>query len=78
MSNKNIISEIINHTRKIEENNHTNTEYTANISSLINYNNLNKSIDKDLEDKLNRLNKQVKNINTLTSELLNELSKRCN
>ncbi|NLY45923.1 MAG: hypothetical protein GX053_08070 [Tissierella sp.] len=78
MANKNTISEIMNETRKIEENNHTNIEYTSNISSLINSNNLSQTLDKDLEDKLNILNKQVNDINKLTSELLTELSKRHN
>ena len=78
MANKNTISEIINQTRKIEENNSINMGYTVNISSLINSNALNPSIDKELENKLNNLNKQIHDINKLTSELLNELSKRHN
>lgn len=78
MANKNTLSEIINETRKIEENNHISMEYTSNISSLINSNDIIQTLDKNLEDKLNTLNKQVKDINKLTSELLTELSKRHN
>ncbi|MDR7869221.1 MAG: hypothetical protein RIN55_00060 [Tissierellaceae bacterium] len=78
MANKNTISEIINQTRKIEENNHTNIEYTSNISSLISTNSLDKIVDKELEEKIHNLNKQIKDINKLTSELLDELSMRHN
>ena len=78
MANKNTISEIINATRKIEENNHNNIEYTSNISSLINGNGLEQVIDKELEDKLNDLNRQIKDIHKLTSKLLDDLSMRHN
>lgn len=78
MANKNTISEIINETRKIEYNNHTNIEYTSNISSLIDSNNLRQTLDKELENKINLLNRQISDINKLTSEVLNDLSKRHN
>jgi polyhydroxyalkanoate synthesis regulator phasin len=78
MANKNTISEIINQTRKIEKNNHTNIEYTSNISSLINSNSFEKTVDKELEKKIYNLKKQIKDINKLTSELLDDLSMRHN
>lgn len=78
MANKNTISEIINSTRKIEENNHINIEYTSNISSLISSNAIEQIVDKELEEKIYNLNRQVKDINKLTSELLNDLSMRHN
>lgn len=78
MAKKNTISEIINQTRKIEENNNTNIEYTSNISSLVNSDNYNQVIDKELETKLNKLNRQINDINKLTSELLSDLSRRHN
>lgn len=78
MANKNTMSEIINQTRKIEENNHNNIRYTSIISSLINSKGIDKIIDKELEDKFYNLNKQIKDINKLTAELLNDLSMRHN
>ena len=78
MTHKNTISEIINETRKIENNNHTNIQCFSNIGSLINSNDLSQTLDKNLEDKIDLLNKQMNDINHLTSELLNDLSKRHN
>ncbi len=78
MTSKNTISEIINATRKIEKNNHNNIEYTSNISSLINGNDLEQVVDKELEDRLKNLNRQINDINKLTADLLNDLSMRHN
>lgn len=78
MANKNTIYEIINATRKIENNNHTNIEYTSNISALINSNDIRQTLDRDLEDKINLLKRQINDINKLTSELLKDLSRKHN
>ena len=78
MANKNTISEIMEQTRKIEKNNHISIGYTSNISSLLDSNNLEQIVDKELEDKLINLDRQIKDINKLTSDLLNDLSKRHN
>lgn len=78
MVNKNPISQLINHTRKIEETNQTNIEYSSTISSLVNSDSCNQVIDKELETKLKKLNSKISDINKLTSELLNDLSKRHN
>lgn len=78
MANKNPISELIKQTRKIEENNQTNIECTSNISSLVNSDSYNQVIDKELEAKLNKLNRQINDINRLTADLLKDLSKRYN
>ncbi|NLN14234.1 MAG: hypothetical protein GX185_01380 [Tissierellia bacterium] len=77
MENKNTISKLIDHTRKIEENNNINIKYSSSISSLIN-SDLEQLIDRDLEEKLQELNKRIKDINQLTAELLEDLSKRHN
>ena len=49
MANKNPISQLINQTRKIEENNQINIEYSSTISSLVKCANYNQIIDKKLE-----------------------------
>lgn len=78
MTNKNTISDIINETRKIEDNNHTNIHFYSKITYLIDSNNLGQTLDKNLEDKIKLLNRQMNDINHLTSEILNDLSKRHN
>lgn len=78
MANKNTISEIMEQTRKIEKNNYISIGYTSSISSLLDSNNLEQIVDKELEDKLINLDRQIKDINKLTSDLLNDLSKRHN
>lgn len=78
MENQNSISEIINQTRKIEENNLFNMEYTNSISMMLNSNDLARPKDKELAHKLNQLNRQMEDVNKLTSELLNDLARRHN
>ena len=78
MENQNSISEIINQTRKIEENNLFNMEYTNSISMMLNSNDLARPKDKELANKLNQLNSQMEDVNKLTSELLDDLARRHN
>lgn len=78
MDNKNAMEEILNQARKIEENNFLNMEHTTSISMLLTSNDLAQSKDKDLSQKFNKLNKQMEDINKLTSDLLNDLSSRHN
>lgn len=78
MENKNAISEMISQTRKIEENNLFNMEYTNSISMMLNSNDLARPKDKQLADKLNQLNNQMEDVNKLTSELLDDLTRRYN
>lgn len=78
MENKRAMEEIINQAKQIEENNFSNMEHTNSISMLLSSNDLGKSKDKDLSQKFNKLNKQMEDINKLTSDLLNDLSSRHN
>lgn len=78
MDNKNAMEEILNQARKIEENNFLNMEHTTSISMLLTSNDLAQSKDKDLSQKFNKLNRQMEDINKLTSDLLNDLSSRHN
>lgn len=78
MENKRAMDEVIKQAKKIEENNFSNMEYTSSISMLLNSNDLGQPKDRELSDKFNRLNKQLEDINQLTSDLLNDLTSRHN
>ncbi|MBU5440190.1 hypothetical protein KQI42_19535 [Tissierella sp. MSJ-40] len=78
MENPKAISEILNQTKRIEENNFSNMEYATSISMLLNSNDLAKTKDKELSDKVNKLNRHIEDINKLTADLLNDLSSRHN
>jgi hypothetical protein len=78
MENKKAIEEIINQTKRIEENNFLNMEYTTSINMLLNSNDLAQPKDYELAKKFDKLNKRIEDINKLTSDLLNDLSSRHN
>lgn len=78
MENKNAMSEIINQAKLIEENNFNNMEYTNSINLLLASNDLARSKDKELSEKVDKLNRQIEDINSLTQDLLDDLSKRHN
>ncbi len=78
MENKNAMSEMINQTKRIEENNINNMEYVTSISMLINSNDLARPKDRELADKINNLNRQIEDINKTTDELLNDLISKHN
>lgn len=78
MKNPRAIDQVIQQAKKIEENNFSNLEYTTSISMLLNSNDLARPKDKELSEKFNRLNKQIEDINQLTSDLLNDLTSRHN
>ena len=78
MENKRAMEEVIQQAKMIEENNFSNMEHTTSISMLLNSNDLAQPKDRELSDKFNRLNKQLEDINQLTSDLLNDLTSRHN
>lgn len=78
MENPRAIAEILNQAKKIEENNFSNMEHSASIGILLTSNELGRTKDRELSDKLNKLNKQMEDINQLTSDLLNDLATRHN
>ena len=78
MENKRAMEEIINQTKRMEENNFNNMEYTTSINMLLNSNDLAQPKDSELAKKFNKLNKRIEDINKLTSDLLNDLSSRHN
>lgn len=78
MENPRAISEILDQAKKIEDNNFSNMEYSTSISTILTSSDLGGPKDKALSDKFNKLNKQIEDINKLTSDLLNELATRHN
>ncbi|MDR7856671.1 hypothetical protein [Tissierella sp.] len=78
MENPRAIAEILNQAKKIEDNNFSNMEHFTSISMLLNANDLGRTKDRELSDKFNKLNKQMEDINKLTSDLLNDLATRHN
>lgn len=78
MENPKAISEILNQAKKIEDNNFSNMEYSTSINMLLTSSDLGGPKDKELSNKFNKLNKQIEDINKLTSELLSDLASRHN
>ncbi|MBC8589774.1 hypothetical protein [Wansuia hejianensis] len=78
MKNENAISEMINQAKEIEQNNQTNMEHTTSMTMLVNSNDLAQPKDKELANKINKLNRHIEDINQLTSDLLNDLTSRHN
>ncbi len=68
MKNENTILEMINQAKQIEENNLNNMEYTTSMSLMVSSNDLGKSKDKDLSRKINKLNRDIEEINALYSD----------
>lgn len=78
MENPRAIAEILEQAKKIEENNFSNMEHFTSINMLLGSNDLGKTKDKELTAKFNKLSQQMEDINTLTSDLLNDLASRHN
>jgi len=78
MENQKAIGEILNQAKKIEENNFSNMEHFTSISMLLSSNDLGRSKDRELSDKFNKLNRQMEDVNKLTSDLLEDLATRHN
>ena len=78
IENKNTMSEIIKQAKKIEQNNFNNMEFATSMTMLINSNDLAQPKDRDLADKVNRLNRHIEDINKLTDELLQNLISKHN
>ena len=78
MENPRAIAEILEQAKKIEENNFSNMEHFTSIDMLLSSSDLGKTKDKELTAKFNKLNQHMEDINTLTSDLLNDLASRHN
>jgi len=78
MENPKSLKEIIDQTKKIDENNFNNLQYLNSINMLLTSNDLGTTKDENLSQKFNELSNKMEDINKLTSELLEELSRRHN
>jgi hypothetical protein len=78
MENPKSLKEIIDQTKKIDENNFNNLQYLNSINMLLTSNDLGTTKDENLSQKFNELSSKMEDINKLTSELLEELSRRHN
>lgn len=78
MENPKAIGEILDQTKKIEEYNWNTTQCLNSINMLLTSNDLARTKDDRLSKKFEELNAKVEDINKLTSQLLEDLSKRHN
>ena len=78
MKNQRSLKEVIDQTKKIDENNWNNAQYLNSINMMLASNDLGKSKDENLSQRFEELNSKVEDINQLTSNLLEELSKKYN
>ncbi|MBZ2175863.1 hypothetical protein K8M07_11510 [Schnuerera sp. xch1] len=78
MKNQNSMEKLLNQTKKIDENNWNNAQYLNSINMLLTSNDLGTTKDDGLSKKFEELNNRVEDINKLTSDLLEDLSRRHN
>ena len=78
MENPRAIGEIIEQTKKVEENNWNSTQYLNSINMLLTSNDLAKVKDEDLSKKFTQLNSKMEDVNKLTEDLLSILSSKHN
>ena len=78
MKNPRTIGEILEQTKKIEENNWHSRQHLNSINMMLVSNDLAKSKDKNLSGKFKELHNKIEDVNKLTEELLRDLSSRHN
>ncbi|HHV46546.1 MAG TPA: hypothetical protein GXX53_06580 [Tissierellia bacterium] len=78
MKNPRSLKEIIDQTKKIDENNFDSAQCLNSINMLLASNDLGSTKDEELSKKFQELNSKIEDVNRLTSSLLEELSKRNN
>ncbi|GFN36540.1 hypothetical protein [Tepidimicrobium xylanilyticum] len=78
MKNQKAIGEILDQTKKIDENNWNTTQCLNNINMLLTSNDLGRTKDDELSKKFEELNSKIEDINKITSDLLEDLSRRHN
>ncbi|NMA86322.1 MAG: hypothetical protein GX968_03240 [Tissierellia bacterium] len=78
MKNPRTIGEILDQTKRIEENNWNSTQYLNSINMMLVSNDLATSKDRNLSGKFRELNDKMEDVNKLTEELLRDLSSRHN
>lgn len=78
MENPKSLKEIIEQAKRIDENNFNNLQYLNSINMLLASNDLGTTKYENLSKKFNELNSKMEDVNKLTAELLEELSRRHN
>ncbi len=78
MENPRTIGEILNQTKRIEENNWNSTQYLNSINMLLSSNDLGTTKDESLSKKFEQLNHKMEDVNKLTEDLLSHLSSKHN
>lgn len=78
MKNQKSMKEILDQAKKIDENNWNNSQYLNSINMLLTSNDLGKTKDDGLSKKVEELNSKIEDVNKLTSDLLEDLSRRHN
>lgn len=78
MKNSKAMGEILSQTKRIDENNWNTSQYLNSINMLLTSNDLGKTKDDGLSKKFEELNNKIEDINKLTSDLLEDLSRRHN
>lgn len=78
MENPRAIGEILNQTKKIEENNWHSSQYLNSINMLLTSNDLASPKDDGLSQKFDELSSKMEDVNKLTEELLSHLSRKHN
>ena len=78
MENPRTLGEIIEQTKKMEENNWNNTQYLNSIDMLLASNDLAKVKDEKLSEKFTQLNRKMEDVNNLTEDFLSLLNSRYN
>ncbi|MCR2044654.1 hypothetical protein [Anaerosalibacter massiliensis] len=78
MENLKSVNEMINQTKKIEENNFNNLEHLTSMEILLTSNDYARSKDPNISRTFYRLQEKAEDINTLTKELLSSLEDKTN
>lgn len=78
MENPNAIGEILDQTKRIEENNWHTTQYLNSIDMLLTSNDLGQTKDEDLSKQFSKLHNKMEDVNKLTERLLSDLTSKHN
>ncbi|NLW22981.1 MAG: hypothetical protein GXY88_06995 [Tissierellia bacterium] len=78
MKNPRAIAQILDETKKIEENNWNSMQHLNSINMLLASNDLARTKDENLSEKFAQLHSKIDDVNKLTEDLLSHLSSKHN
>jgi len=78
MKNPRAIAQILDETKKIEENNWNSMQHLNSINMLLASNDLARTKDENLSEKFAQLHSKIEDVNKLTEDLLSHLSSKHN